>query len=319
MGLTTSQLATLTNEIQLGFQYTYQQFLAAQKNWATSMCMVQKVDKERDLFPWVYDSGFLREGEMREPFTYHGVSGASVFINLRHWMDAAYLDILNSKADDTTQMIQKAQSIGQQAAYLNRFMAVDLLNNGDTSAVPMYDGQNYFANVHQKKPGDATIVYDNLLSGALSSTTLQAAYAAMAEFPTDIGQDEPMGLQATDLMVHPANIVVAKQLMFNAANASFANNTFANDGITQNVWQGMMNLIIEPKLTDPDDWYVLCNNVGVRPFVHLQHSSLSPFRVIAETAPNEPCVRDQKQYRWWGETYEAVYPTHPWLAIKTVV
>lgn len=311
--LTTSQLANITTILSRALQSAYRDALS--ENWAQAFVQEELTSKSQVTFPWVYDVGLLRETEKGVAPTYQELSGWQAEMELRLWEDGIKVSIYDFAGDDTRQILEKARAIGQNAAFLNRDLIIDALRLGDTNAYVMYDGENYFSNNHIKKQG-STITYDNLLSGALTAANFQTARTAMMRFPSDFGADRPLNLQASHLIVPPELEYTARELMNNAYSP--AETSLGAGRHTENVLEGMAQVISDSRLQDADDWYLICNRTRVRPFIHLKHRDFAPFTIQAETSPQDPAVRDHHEYRWWGRTMEAVWPSHPYLAIKVV-
>lgn len=304
--LSAKQLSELSVLIRRDLQASYDFF--AKNNWASEFALIMTVNKQTVTFPWVNDRGILVERKIGEAPNYGSLTGQSAVITLKSWEDAVRVSAYNLSDDDTGQLLSQAQQIGRNAAYLVKDGVIDILINGNTSAYVMYDGQNYFADAHVKKPG---ITYDNLLSGALSLATYQAARVAMWRFPSDFGASRPLGINPTHLIVPPELEVTAKEIVNNSLLPSSGFNT-------QNQLMGTSIVIVEPRLTDTNDWYLISNDGPVKPFFHLKHQDFSPFQIHAEISDDSPAYRDHDERRWWGRTMEVIWPTHPYMAIKVV-
>ncbi len=308
MSLSTGELAALDVILKRTLENTYAEHISKDVNWATGMTEPVTAEKSEIEFPFVESVGLLVEAKRDDPPKYETLRGQKATIPLRYWHSAVRVSAHDLAQSDTPGLMKEASGIGLNAAFLNKDLLIEALQLGDTSAVVMYDGQNFFSNSHIKKPG---VPYDNLLAGALSSTTFQAARTAMMRFPSDFGAARPMGIIATHLVVPPDLEYIARELMQNTLNP-------ADNKNTENVLTGMAQVIAETRLTDVDDWYLIANGSVNKPFLHAKLKEFSPFKLFSELTNDSPAYRDHKERRWWGETSETVFPTHPFYTLKVL-
>jgi phage major head subunit gpT-like protein len=147
-------------------------------------------------------------------------------------------------------------------------LMVDLLINGDVNTA--YDGKAFFSDV------SAPRLIDNLLAGtgvtvSALETDLIAALVAMSKFTDD--QGEPLNLIG-DLIVCPK----ALEYNFKKLVESKASPTATAGVDTYNPFAQGFEVIGDPRLDadDANDWYLLCTNEAVKPFVYSNRQAARP-------------------------------------------
>lgn len=308
MAKTPAELNALTIAVVTGMNLRYRETVANKSTWRSKYTFPKRANKRIFTLRWLYDTLRLEESAgIGQPPTYTDVYGDYTTVMLKEYEAAVKLSIYDTSEDDTGEILAQAQEIGVAAARFPEEQIIDALNNGDTSAYTMYDDEFLFSSGHTRNGN----TYDNLLALALNAANLQAARTAMARFPTD--KNEPSNLEATDLIVPPELQYMAMSLI---------NSTLVNEATkyTENVLRGIMAFESDARLTDVDDWFVVHTGTGMthKPYVHLAHEDFSPFRPIPEVDPNSDAFKIFREYRWWGRTLERVWPTHPFLQIKSL-
>lgn len=95
-----------------------------------------------------------------------------------------------------------------------------LINGFNGTDYPIYDGEALFSNAHPLLDSDG--VGSNLVSGALSDTTLKTALKLMREIPDEAGN--LVQFKATRLIIPPALEDTARRLLHSAQIPGSANN-----------------------------------------------------------------------------------------------
>jgi len=97
--------------------------------------------------------------------------------------------------------------------------------------------------------------HDNIGSSALSESSLSAAVTAMREQTSEKGN--PLNIEPGYLLVPPELEFTAKKLV----NSTLVPGSSYND---INVLQGMMEVLVEPLLTDANNWYVIAKASSIQ-------------------------------------------------------
>lgn len=138
-------------------------------------------------------------------------------------------------------------------------LLMDLLMAGNTQLC--YDGLPFFSASHSE---GSSGTQSNLLSGsgvtvAALTTDFYAARAAMASFKDDQGQpfyeDMPSGQDL--VVVCPPAMQGAFEQLFNAAMISNTTNTLVNAA----------QVVVNSRLTDTNDWYLLNKGGAIKPLI----------------------------------------------------
>ncbi len=156
------------------------------------------------------------------------------------------------------------------------FLAASVLDGG-FSTVTGEDGNPLFYATHTTLKGGATI--DNLLSGDLSTTTIQAAFSYGDTLVGENGFIRPV--RPVGIVCHPSNRWVIQEIL-KAENRVFtysdADKGLVDTGITAsgvnalnplNPKYGLVSdwkVFLNPYLTDQDAWYVLFENYDLRAY-----------------------------------------------------
>ena len=204
------------------------------------------------------------------------------------------------------------RAIEQFASYAPQFpqdLMVNLLVVGATAQVTVWDGLPLFDNAHPR----GGVTFDNLLAGALSATTFQAARTAMMRFPSDEGAALPMRGVPTDLLVPPDLEYTARSLM---------NNTVLPGGNNSeiNTIQGMANIKVDALFTDVNDWYLIMNKTGqMKPFTYLKHSLDGDPATRVFDNDDMADIYHNEEFKWELKWQMGIIPNRPEQFIKVVV
>lgn len=181
-----------------------------------------------------------------------------------------------------------------------------------------YDGVAFFSDT--RVIGRSANI-DNNLTGTLSLATptvaqfqadLNAMRQAMRLFQDDQGR--PMNLVG-NVIVIPAQL---EQIAYQALNASQANplNQPTIPATNQNgSWVGQgYQVIVNPYLTDGNDFYLLYANGIEKPFIY--QTEVNP-RLDASTNPNEQAVIETRKFLYSGYYRGNVGVTDPRFAVRS--
>lgn len=188
------------------------------------------------------------------------------------------------------QIKMRVQQMAEAASAHYDQILFALINSGDTALC--YDGQPFYSANHPV--GGANI--SNVGTGPLSADALEGALAAMCEIPLDNG--EPMMVTPTHLVVHPSQQFTARRLL----NSGYYPNTVgAGAGqpapFAANVLNGMLELVVSPRLATPTEWHVLDCSHAVKPFL-IQQRLAPEFRALdgSDGETDNSFLRDEYLY-----------------------
>lgn len=128
-------------------------------------------------------------------------------------------------------------------------LAAYYLNNGFANTG--YDGVSLFNNAHPLT--DSASTCDNLLTGALSPTTLKAACTLMRQTVNEAG---------IQIVCKPKKLLVPNELEFTAKEILMSTNQSGEISNTKNVIPGLKLLVLD-YLTDADAWFVQADEHGL--------------------------------------------------------
>jgi phage major head subunit gpT-like protein len=312
MADTLKQLNELDIQVQTEFQINFEEISNNQEtNWFPQLATtIQSGNKMEVTQAFLFDHANIQETNFGQPPDYHLMQGTKATIPLKIYNDAVAVSAYDLADDAFGLIANRVADLGKRAALHPKDLAVDILENGDTSTdYIIYDGQQFFSNTHAK-PNSVNI--DNLLAGVLSTTTYQAARTAMRRFASDLGSDDVYGIAPTHTIVPPDLEVTINQIVSNGLLPVATWNT------ENAVLQGSSTPIVEPRLTDTNDWFVATTQLGVNPFIEIRHNTFGNFDLISETSDSDPSFRDHHQRRWWIRAVMTVFPTRPETMIKVV-
>jgi len=157
-----------------------------------------------------------------------------------------YLPIIQGMAENVVQNDDK--------------LIADLLVSG--ASLECFDGANFFSNSHVTQ---TSTTYDNLLSGALSSGTIETGITTMRKFK---------GRNGKVLNIVPDTIIVPPDLEPTARRYVNSNVRVGATNEEPN-WLGSVvkNVIVDARLTDTDDWYLVKASGAMKPFVKIQRTA----------------------------------------------
>ena len=177
------------------------------------------------------------------------LSGYDYFIKNKTWESTIGVDRAALEDDQYGQIAMRVKQMASTANQHLDLVTFGLLATGFASLC--YDGLPMFNAAHPLGKTGAT--QSNIGTDALSATSLQSAITQMMRFQDDVGR--PMGVVPDMLCVSPENYWEAATLL----NSAFFPDplTTANQQLGINPLKGLLNLVVSPFLTDPNDWFLL--------------------------------------------------------------
>jgi phage major head subunit gpT-like protein len=137
-------------------------------------------------------------------------------------------------------------------------LVIDYYTSGFAATLgTTFDGQYLFDTDHTADTAEGSTSQSNLQTGALSSTTWNAALQKMALFTGTNG--EPLEITADTLVVGPANQLTARKLLQQQFLASGESN----------IDQGTASLIVNARIAGAaaNYWFALARNGHIRPVI----------------------------------------------------
>ena len=241
-----SQLYTQTS-MEKGLKVLFLKYFAREAALAPRLCYIESSDSDSEKYDWLGQSPTMQEflDERRSI----PLSNTGYTITNKTWESTVTVK-RQDLADNKTGSIQRRiQQMAATAAGHQNKLLIDTLVNGTTDTC--YDGTAFFGNSHTAR-ADEGGTQDNLLAGSGTTTSAFGTDFAVAKremllFTAENG--EPFhgdGMQQLVVIVPPALEKVARETL----NAGMISNT-------SNVQVGAAQLIVSPRLSDVDDWYLL--------------------------------------------------------------
>jgi phage major head subunit gpT-like protein len=166
-----------------------------------------------------------------------------------------------------------------------------LIEAGTTNEA--WDGEAFFDTDHPVDIDDASKgTYSNNLIGAtysLADDPVGAYAAARAHGMKYLGEDgRPLNVMFDTMMVPPdlerfALTVANAQLTAQAIKEAAAN--VGGAGVT-NVYQGSVQVIVNPRLVNQSAWYLMVTRRPIRPFIWQQRQAPNLVSLFSPTDPN---------------------------------
>lgn len=139
-------------------------------------------------------------------------------------------------------------------------LTIAALEDGTTNLA--YDGIAFFSDVSGVR------LFDNLVAGsgiteANLLADLDTNFGVMASFEDDMGNC--LQLEPTAVVCHPL-LAMKFRKIFKAA---------LTGGGDTNIYKDLIDVIADGRLTDSNDWYLIANNMGVKPIVYSSHTGIT--------------------------------------------
>jgi phage major head subunit gpT-like protein len=291
------------------FHDIYKASLDQSSNWITPHMAVQDTKKAAIDFIWYGAVDEPEEVEDLQDFEYTDLLGYQFELGTREFQNAVRIPKKDFIDDDLGILNQQVQSVGATYANLWRFLAIEILNNGATAAVQTYDAVPLYDNAHIVGAG----TFDNLLAGTGTfKTDIQTAYTTMQLFVNDKNQVR-LDNTPTHVVVHPSQIFDVREVLVNSRDNRDNKNT-------ENVTQGLVQSIVEPRLTDVNDFFVFRSTPTEKPFIGItnREASATNETLVSTNKVNSNSQITDKILNWAINQFKALHPTHPHLHAKTV-
>lgn len=239
----------LERGLKTAFQKAYRELITSPEfDLIKQVAMIAPSSNSSEKYGWLEDVPAVQEwlGEI----TAKELAEQDYTITNKNWQTAISID-RNSLDDDQYGMVRERVAEMPRAILEHRWeMIEDLFANGTTNLA--YDGSAFFAN--------RTSPNDNLLDGTGSTvstiqTDILTAYAAMYNFTSNEGRA---------LRLKMDTIVCPVEIYGNVLEAV----TNVQGQTSANVPAMLIkNVIPLPGQTDTNDWYGLCTNRAIKPFI----------------------------------------------------
>jgi phage major head subunit gpT-like protein len=202
-------------------------------------------------------------------------------------------------------IVPRIRMLAQQAIAFPHKLLSDVLIAGTSGLA--FDGIAFFSNATGVR------VNDNLLAGtgttlAQVEVDLGVARATMMKFVDD--QSQVMGIVGETVVCPPEMELTFRKILFGTTSAGQANPAVPNP------LQGMVTrLIVDPRLTDVNDWYLLACAYPIRPLVY--QTRKAPIFVALDKDTDDKAFWE-KQYVYGVELRANAGYGFPQMACKTV-
>ncbi len=233
-----------------------QEYLAQIESIITRVASTSASEK----YGWLGDLPGVREWVGDKSLS--GLADYDYEIKNKDWYDGFSIDRNEIKDEKIAAIGPRVETLAQSLASFPWELVTDLLINGTTGLA--YDGAAFFSN---------RSVNDNLAAGtgvtlATIKADIQTNRAAMMKFQSDTGR--VMGLMADTVVVPPELEGTMLEAVESAVLTTSAGETNYNPTAR---W--IKNVIVSPKLTDANDWYLLAAGMPVKPFIYQDREGVS--------------------------------------------
>jgi hypothetical protein len=301
-------LAALTTLLSGIFNDAYLAGLGNLDNWAPSHTKIIDTVKRAVTYIFYGDANPIEEVGENENYRYDDLLGFHLEQTMREFQGGVQISKKDYVDDDLGILNDQVTALATRYSDIWNVLAVEILNNGATT-VETYDAVSLYNNAHII--GDGT--FDNLLAGtAVFAVDIQTVYQSMLLFPSDKNELRPFNVPTH--VVHPTGMIFEVKTALN--NAWDGSTTSA----TENVNQGLVKPIIEPRLTDANDWFAFRSAGAEVPFVGITNKAGSSTneQLVNMNKPSVGGVVTDKLYYWAIHLIRGLHPTHPHLHCKVV-
>jgi phage major head subunit gpT-like protein len=286
MGVYTDDLRTI-NALSKTISKAFAQNLEAQQRTYGNCFSTVQVNTNTIQFPYVNDLGDgLNEWITGTEKKTDQLQGGYAEYILKDWEKTIQIRKRDIEDDNIGLYMDEINGLAEYAAQNDDKQIASILAGGDTGTDAVYicyDGENLFDNSHPSATSGTT--YDNLLSGALASGTIESGIVAMMKFK---------GAGGRILNIVPDTIIVPPDLQKTATELVYSSYTFDKSNDTENYFKPIIkNVIVDARLTDANDWY-LAKIGGMR----------KPFMKLSRNAPSITAIKDAQAHDVF---YKGVY------------
>lgn len=246
------------NSLEKGLKTLFLQHFASEVNLVSALAFIEKSDSASESYDWLGQVPQMQEfiDERRTA----PLSNTKYTITNRTY-EATLAVNRDDLADNKTGSVsRRIQQMALRAAAFPNKLTIDALVSGTTDLC--YDGTAFFGNSHTARADEGS-AQDNLLAGTGTTTSafaadLSSSKAAMLGFLDEAGEpfhgDGVVGLTC----VVPVELEkVAREVL----GASMISNT------SNVAHQGMAELIVSPRLSDANDWYLCRTDAAAKALI----------------------------------------------------
>lgn len=226
--------------------------------------------KAFETYKWLGELPVMRE--WKDEKTISGLFDRQYIVTNKNWEATLGIDRNTLEDDEVGVIMPKIQTLSMEALRHKNRLISQLVINGTSNLA--YDGQAFFAN---------RAINDNLMAGTGTSsaqivTDLTTARATMWKFTDDAGEPFQFPL---DTVICPPELETTFRQIIQSTTAI----TATASGVI-NPFSGIVKkLIVDPRLTDPNDWYGICGMMPVKPFVYQERSAPKLVTLDKDTDP----------------------------------
>lgn len=215
---------------------------------------------------------------------------------------------------------QVIEMLALQGAWWPDDICTEALVDGVTDEC--FDGQPFFDTDHPVNLDDAGAgTYSNKLTGASYDLSVDpvAAYSAARSAMMQVKGESGRSLNVIgDTIMVPPDL---ERYALQVANAQLTAQGIRNVAGTEvvagaaptNVFQGTATVVVNPRLTNQDAWYLLCTKRGVKPLIFQKRQAPT---LVQRTAPTDPSVFDLKTFLYGVDARGAAGYSFPFLAFR---
>lgn len=226
--------------------------------------------RDGEKYGWLSPTKGMREfKDRRVP---QGLVGHDYYIKNRKWEDTIAVEREVVDSDQYGQVRLRIQGLAQASVRFKAKLAAQVLAAGATAKG--YDECYFFDTAHTEPKNPKAPSQSNKLTEALSKSSLIKAILLMENFKDE--NNEPLGIIPDLLVVPPALQFTARELL---ESTYYPGEGTATANLSKNTLQGIVDLQVNPYLTDVSDWFLLCTSDVVRPLI-LQQSDALEFQAL---------------------------------------
>lgn len=293
------------------FQESYKAGLGLNNNWVGPH--VREFDTAKRAVDFVFYGNWnapTQVGELQE-YQYKEILGYLYELGMNEYQDGVQITKRDWLDDDLGILTSQVQALAEKYASIWRFLAVDILNNGATSAVQTYDGVPLYDNAHIVGAG----TFDNLFAGTGTfADDLDTAYEFMELFVDDTNQVRDDNTP-THVVFHPS----LRSEILTELESQGSTTDAKNSGVINPNFR-LVSPIMEQKLSDANDWFLFKSAGSQVPFIGITNNAASATgnALVSTNKTNANGQITDKIFKWAIHQIKALHPTHPHLHAKVV-
>jgi phage major head subunit gpT-like protein len=302
---------TVLEATYTAFNMRFQQGFQRTKPWWSELSTLVPSGTSSETYAWLKEIPGFREW-VGERHAHELVSRGQVLANKPYELT---VKVPRDAVEDEQLGIYSSnfEMMGMAAAKWPDKVLAAAIKAGTTALA--FDGQPFF---HASHPVDM----DNPSKGTYSNNkpgfalTPENYGAARAEFRARVNDaGEPMGIRPSLLVVPPqledtANRILTNDRLIRAVTSGSVSGVSEDNNIYKNTAKP---LVIEELADQPDTWYLLANDMPIRPFIWQLRRAPN---MVSMTAPTDPNVFHLKEYVYGSEARGNAGYSLPFLAMR---